>query len=82
MVAAAPHRKRQPKAGLRYPGTREAGVAGPAAGVVDARQPGVGNAAGEQIAGVLRTPSQTPGALLAQSPENDPGKGGEADVRP
>lgn len=43
----------------------------------------LGNAAAEKIAGVLRTPSQTlPSAFLAQSPENDPGKGGEADANP
>jgi integrase len=43
----------------------------------------VGNTAAEQIAGVLRTPSQTlPSAFLAQSPEKDPRKSGEADVHP
>jgi hypothetical protein len=44
---------------------------------------GLGRAAAEQIAGVLRTPSETlPSAFLAQCPENGPGKGGEADVHP
>jgi integrase len=39
----------------------------------------LGNAAAEQIAGVLRTPSQTlPSAFLAQSPEIDPSEGGAA----
>ena len=43
----------------------------------------LGNAAAEQIAEVLRTPSQTlPSAFLAQSPENDPSEGGETDVDP
>jgi integrase len=41
----------------------------------------VGNAAAEQIAEVLRAPSQTlPSAFLAHSPENDPLKGGETDA--
>jgi integrase len=44
---------------------------------------GLGNAAAEQIAGVLRAPNETvPTASLPQSPENDPRKGGEADVHP
>jgi hypothetical protein len=43
----------------------------------------LGNAAAEQIAGVLRAPSETvPTASLAQIPGNDPGKSGEADVPP
>ena len=44
---------------------------------------GLGNAAAEQIAGVLRAPSETvPTASLPQSPKSDPGKGGKADVPP
>lgn len=45
---------------------------------------GLGRAAAEQIAGVLRAaPSETvPSAFLAQAPENSPRKGGEADVHP
>jgi len=42
----------------------------------------LGNAAAEQIAGVLRAPSQAiPSAFLAQDPESGTQKGGEADVR-
>jgi len=44
---------------------------------------GLGRAAAQQIAGVLRVPSETlPSAFLAQTPENSPSKGGEADVHP
>jgi integrase len=44
---------------------------------------GLGQAAAEQIAGVLKPPSETlPSAFLAQSPENGSPKGGEADVHP
>jgi integrase len=44
---------------------------------------GLGRVAAEQIAGVLRTPSETlPSAFLAQTPENSPRKGGEADLHP
>jgi integrase len=43
----------------------------------------VGRAAADKIAGVLKPTSETvPSASLAQSPENDPQKGGEADVHP
>ena len=43
----------------------------------------LGNAAAEQIAGILRAPSETvPTAGLPQAPENDPQKGDEADVHP
>jgi integrase len=41
------------------------------------------NAAAEQIAGVLRAPSETvPPASLPQAPKIDPSEGGEADVQP
>ena len=44
---------------------------------------GLGRVAAEQIAGVLRTPGETlPSAFLAQTPENNSWKGGEADVHP
>ena len=44
---------------------------------------GLGLAAAEQIAGVLRPSREIlPNAFLAQSPENDPQKGGEADAHP
>jgi len=44
---------------------------------------GLGRAAAEQIALVLRPPSEAlPSASLAQSPENDPPNGDEADVHP
>lgn len=43
----------------------------------------LGNAAAEQIAGVLRAPSDAvPTASLPQTPENSPQEGGEADVHP
>jgi integrase len=44
---------------------------------------GLGRAAAEQIAQILSPPSETlPSAFLAQSLENDPEKGDEADVHP
>ena len=43
----------------------------------------VGRAAADKIAEALKPPGETlPSAFLAQSPENDPQKGGEADVHP
>ena len=43
----------------------------------------LGNAAAEQIAGVLRAPSDTvPTASLPQAPKIDPSKDGEADAHP
>lgn len=43
----------------------------------------VGRAAADKIAGALKSPVETlPSAFLAQSPENDPPKGGAADAHP